>query len=353
MSKSLKAFACAFALGVAAAGAATGAVAQDLTMAVWGGGGANTWREAFIKQFSPPGDGHSVKMVEVPNPAGALRSPAAANQYNLALVTYFEAIALSQAGLIETFTDAQLPGAADVDRKYLTKDKAGRLVGLPVYFTYYGIAYNTDLAKAEDFASWQGLADPKWKSKLSLTRPVYLAPYDSVIMAKAMGGSERDIDPGFKLLERIVPSVLATYTSLAHMNTLLTRGEVAAVPFYASRVWALRRQGATNVQIALPKEGVLMLPYVVVVPKGAKNLDKSLVWMNYIAGAEPQLRAALLDGWLPMNSKVKLPEELQKTLGRPYDEILKSLYSPDWTVIVERNEERVNRAEKLMSGVKQ
>ena len=104
----------------------------------------------------------------MPNPAGALRSPAAANQYNLALVTYFEAIALSNAGLIESFDDKQLPGVADVDPKFLTKDKAGRHVGLPVYFTYYGIAYNTDLAKAEDFASWQGLADPKWKGKICI-----------------------------------------------------------------------------------------------------------------------------------------------------------------------------------------
>ena len=150
-------------------------------MAVWGGGGANTWREAFIKQFNP-GNGSTIKMVEVPNPAGALRSPAAASQYNLALVTYFEAIALSNAGLIESFDDKQLPGIGDVDPKFLTKDKAGRHVGLPAYFTYYGIAFNTDLAKAQDFASWQGLADPKWKGKLSLTRPVYLAPSDAVIM---------------------------------------------------------------------------------------------------------------------------------------------------------------------------
>ena len=346
MMNRLKALACAAAMTCLAGTAA----AQELTMAVWGGGGAHTWREAFIKQFSPA-EKFTIKMVEVPNPAGGLRSPAAASQYNLALVTYFEAIALSKAGLIESFDDNQLTGIKDVDPKYLTRDKAGRHVGLPVYFTYYGIAYNTDLAKAEDFASWQGLADAKWKGKLSLTRPVYLAPYDAVIMAKAMGGSEKDIDPGFKLLERIVPNVLATYTSLAHMNTLLTRGEVAAVPFYASRVWALRRQGAANVEVAMPKEGVLMLPYVVVVPKGAKHQDKALVWLNYIAGAEPQLRAAALDGWLPMNAKVKLPDELQKTFGRPYEEIVRNLYSPDWNVVVDHNEARVDRAEKLLSGV--
>jgi len=166
MMNRLKALMCGAVLACAgAAGGAGSASAQELTMAVWGGGGANTWREAFIKQFNP-GNGSTIKMVEVPNPAGALRSPAAAGQYNLALVTYFEAIALSNAGLIESFDDRQLPGIADVDPKYLTKDKAGRHVGLPVYFTYYGIAYNTDLAKGEDFSSWQGLADPKWKGKI-------------------------------------------------------------------------------------------------------------------------------------------------------------------------------------------
>ena len=147
MLKRLKALACTAAL--ACLGAAPAVAQGVLVMAVWGGGGANTWREAFIKQFTPTG-GYTVKMVEVPNPAGALRSPAAANQYNLALVTYFEAIALSNAGLIESFDDKQLPGIADVDTKFLTKDKAGRHVGLPVYFTYYGIAFNTDLAKAAE-----------------------------------------------------------------------------------------------------------------------------------------------------------------------------------------------------------
>ena len=42
-----------------AAGGSAGASAQELTMAVWGGGGANTWREAFIKQFNP-GNGSTI-----------------------------------------------------------------------------------------------------------------------------------------------------------------------------------------------------------------------------------------------------------------------------------------------------
>ena len=52
MMNRLKALMCGAILACAgAAGGSAGASAQELTMAVWGGGGANTWREAFIKQL--------------------------------------------------------------------------------------------------------------------------------------------------------------------------------------------------------------------------------------------------------------------------------------------------------------
>lgn len=329
----------------------SGAAAQDeVVMAVWGGGGALTWRDAYIKDF-PPSANVSIKIAEVPNTAGVIRSPAAASQYHLALVTYFEAIALMNARLLEGFDPGELPGLTETNPKYLTKDNAGRYIGVPAYFTFYGIAINTDLAKPEEFASWRNLADARWKGRIAVTRPVYLAPYDAVVMAKAMGGDAKNIEPGFELLREIMPNVLTTYTSLAHMNTLLTRGEVAAVPFYASRVWSLRRHGAKNVAIVMPKDGVLMLPYVVVAPKGVRNRPGILKWLNYIASAEPQLRAAKLDGWLPMNTNVKLPGELETELGIRLQDIMDRLYSPDWSLIVAANEERINRAEKLTARI--
>jgi putative spermidine/putrescine transport system substrate-binding protein len=325
------------------------AVAQDsITMAVWGGGGAQTWREAFIRDFFPTSK-VEVKIAEVPNPAGALRSPAAA-QYNAALVTYFEAIALAKAGLIETFSADELPALSETDPRFVAKNAEGRLLGVPAYFTFYGIAINTDLAKPEDFASWQQLADPKWKGRIAVTRPLYLAPYDAVIMAKASGGDERRIEPGFALLRKMMPNVLTTYTSLAHMNTLLTRGEVAAVPFYASRVTSLRRHGAKNVAMVLPREGALALAYVVVVPKGARNRAASLKWMNYLSTAAPQSRAADLDGWLPVNKGASVPRTLEQDLGVTFADLLPRLYSPDWNEIVARNEERINEAERIVSG---
>ena len=336
------------AMGLMAVTSSFAAAQDSITMAVWGGGGAQTWREAFIKDFTPTAK-VEVKIAEVPNPAGALRSPAA-SQYNVALVTYFEAIALAKAGLIETFASEELPSLGETDPRFVAKNPEGRLLGVPAYFTFYGIAINTDLAKPEDFASWRQLADPKWKGRIAVTRPLYLAPYDAVIMAKAEGGDESNIGPGFALLRKIMPNVLTTYTSLAHMNTLLTRGEVAAVPFYASRVTSLRRHGAKNVAMVLPREGALALAYVVVVPKGARNRAASLKWMNYLSSAAPQARAAGLDGWLPVNKGASVPKTLEDDIGVPFRDLLARLYTPDWNVIVAHNEERINEAERIVAG---
>lgn len=322
-----------------------------VVMAVWGGGGALVWRESFVPEFTAS-TGIPIRIVEVPNTAGALRSPVANTQYNLALVTYFEAIELARAGMIETFAPMELPGLQEVDPRYHPRTRNGNLAGMPVYFTVYGIAFNTSLAKAEDFASWNGLADPRWRGRIAITRPVYAASYDLVIMARARGGDERNVAPGMELLRAVAENSLTTYSSLAHMNSLLTRAEVAAVPYYGSRVWSLRRQGATDIDIALPQEGVLMLPYVIVAPKGMRNKDAALRWMNHTGAASGQAKAAAMDGWLPMNRSVDLPQDVERVTRMPLSAIREKLYAPDWNVVVENQEARMDEIERMMAGIR-
>lgn len=322
-----------------------------IVMCVWGGGGALVWRESFVPDFTAA-TGIPVRIAEVPNPTGALRSPVANTQYNLALVTYFEAIELARLGLIDTFAPSELPGLQEVDPNYHPHTRDGRIAGMPIYFTVYGIAFNTTLANAEDFASWKNLADARWRQKIAITRPVYAASYDLVIMSRAMGGDVRNVAPGMELLRRVAENSLTTYSSLAHMNSLLTRAEVAAVPYYGSRVWSLRRQGANDIDIVLPEEGVLMLPYVVVAPKSARNKEASLRWLNHIAGAGGQAKAAAMDGWLPMNRSVDLPPEIERVTRMPLSAIRAKLYAPDWNVVVENQEARMDEIERMMAGIR-
>lgn len=335
----------------AAAMLASGAQAQDITMATFGGGVEKTWEAALAQPFAAA-TGAKVKIVPVPSPEAQLRNPAARAQYDVALVTYPQAANLLRDGLIETFSVEDIPASAETNPKYLMRSKDGRLAGASPYFMYYAVAINTDQAKKSDFQSWSNLADPKWKGKLAITRPIYLSSYDLPIMSIAQGGSEKNIEPGVALLRKIAPNVLTQYSSIAHMNGLLTRGEVAAGPYYSGRVWQMRREGAKNVDIVIPKEGALMIPYIVVVPKGAKNLPTLKKWLNFMSTAQPQIKALELGGYFPLNQNAEMPAEMQREMGYSMKELFTRLHQPDWAVISEADRERTNLAEQLLAGTK-
>lgn len=339
-------------LGAVAASAILGASkaqATDLLIATWGGGVEEVWQKTFAEPFTKE-TGINVKIVAVPTPEAQLRAQANNPQYNAVMVTYPQGANLMRDGMVELLDPAELPDTADTNPHYLMKSADGKLAGVSPYFMYYGIAINTDEAKKSDFTSWADLADPKWKGKLGITRPIYLSSYDLPIMSKAMGGDEKSIEPGLELLRKIVPNVLATYSSIAHMNGLLTRGEIAAGPYYSGRVWQLRREGATNVDIVVPKEGALMIPYLLVMPKGAKDMEATKKFMNYVSKAEPQLRGSILGGYMPLNSKAKFPPEAEKELGMSLADLMPKLYQPDWAFIADHQTDRINLLEKLIAG---
>jgi putative spermidine/putrescine transport system substrate-binding protein len=325
------------------------ASAAELLVATWGGGVEKVWETAFAEPFEKE-TGIKVRIVPVPTPEAQLRTQAGNPQYNAVMVTYPQGANLMRDGLIEMFEAGELPATAETNPDYLMRDVQGRLAGASPYFMYYGIAINTDMAKPEDFSSWGELANPKWKEKIAITRPIYLSSYDLPIFAKAGGGDAENVQPGLDLLKSVVSNTLTTYSSIAHMNGLLTRGEIAAGPYYSGRVWHLRQQGADNVTMVVPKEGALMIPYLLVVPKGASEMEATTRFLDYVSKAEPQLRGSVLGGYLPLNQTAKLPKEAEEQMGMTLQELMPKLYQPDWAYVADHEEERINTIEKLIAG---
>jgi len=323
--------------------------AQDVTMATWGGGVGTAWRTAFAEPFSKE-SGINVKIVEVPTPEAQIRAQKDDPKFNAAISSLFEAAQMYADGLLEDFSIDDFPALKNVPEKYLLKASNGRLIGVSTYFAYYGIAVNTELAKASEFESWKNLGNPKWKNKLSITRPIYSSAYDLTIFSVAEGGSEKDIDKGLELLKKLADNALAMYSSMAQMNQLLQRGEVTAAPYYSTRVWQMRKDGMNSIEMVIPKEGALMLPYLVVVPKNAKNRDSYMKWLNYVAEAAGQERIADIAGYFPLNNQAKLSKEAQDMLGQPLEELRKNLYQPDWNYIAEKRRERIELVEKTMAS---
>ena len=102
-------------------------------------------------------------------------------------------------------------------------------------------------------------------------------------------------------------------------------------------------------RIVLPDEGALLLPYVIVAPKGVADRDMVAKWLNYIASAAPQERGVALSGYIPGNNNAKATDEIVRKLGMPFDELRAKLYQPDWDFIARHQKERVDAIEKMMA----
>ena len=324
------------------------ASAQSISMASWGGGVGETWRKAFAEPFQTE-TGIKVNITDVPNPEAQVRTQAKAPQYNAAVVSYFEAAKLYRDGLLETFDPAELPELADTPDIYKLKTPDGKLIGAPVYFTYYGIAFNTDFVKPSEMTSWADLGNEKWKGMTAITQPIYSSTYHLTILSHALGGDEKDVSAAVPVFKQHAANAAVVYTSLAQLNQLLTRGEVVASPYYLARIWAMKRDGVKNIEISLPKEGALMLPYMVVVPKGSADRSAAMKWLNYAASPAPQLRTAELFGYFPLNAKAVVPKEQEQVLGMSVPEMKSRLFQPDWFVIADKQAERIKIVEQVIS----
>lgn len=319
-----------------------------VTMAAWGGGGALIVKRAYAAPFTEA-TGIEFELVEVPDPSAAVAAAQGQPPYNVAVAASFQAVAMANRGLVHELTEEDIPAIKSIPKEYWVTNSDGKIIGMPVYFLYLGIAYNTDLAKASDFASWHDLLDPKWKDKVSMTRAVFAAPYDLTIFAKINGGDERNIEPGIPMLRDLAKNTLNIYTSMANFQTQLSRGEVVAAPFYSSQIMIMKRQGVQNVDMVIPKEGGLALSYLYVIPKGAKDIESAKKFLNSIANVQSQLLAAE-DGYLPLNPAAELSPELAAEYGFTLAELMESTYAPDWNLIGSAIEERVSLVEEIIDS---
>jgi len=317
-----------------------------VVMASWGGGGARMWRDTFAAPFQQA-SGIETTVAEVPDPSAAIAAAQGRPQHNVIIAASYQAANLSRRGLIEDFTEADLPSLQHIPQQYWIRNAEGKLLGMPIYFIYYGIAFNETLAKATDFASWNALKDPKWRDQISITRPLFLAPYDLTLYAKLNGGDEANIQPGVPMLEGVAKNAISVYTSMASLQQQLSRGEVTAAPFYSGQIQMLRRGGQSDVNITLPREGGLVLSYILSIPKGAQDRAAALSFLNACIAPEKQVSAAQ-SGYLPLATNVALPDALERELGMSMADVRARNWSPNWYTIAADLEQRIRLVEQIL-----
>jgi putative spermidine/putrescine transport system substrate-binding protein len=339
-----------FALLMLAAAPAAHAQSDTLTIAVYPGADEEVWK-SLVTAFTAE-TGIKARTFAPALPAASIAQAGGHPSFDVALIAAYSAPSLLKQGLLQPLTPGDFPALQDVPTAYWPRTPDGTLMGAPIYFSIYGIAYNTDLATAADFQSWNNLLDPKWQGQIPLNRPTMLAAYDLTLFSKLNGGDANNVEPGYAFIEKMAAHAHSVYSSIANFEAELARGEVTAAPFYSAEIASQKRLGAPTIAFTVPKEGGLMLPYLLAIPKGAAHPGEGAKFVNWIIEPEAQLKLVNASGVWPMNSHVVLPPALEKELGGTVTEMMAHNYSPDWFVIGTALAERTHRIEALIQQVK-
>ncbi|HEY0122025.1 MAG TPA: ABC transporter substrate-binding protein [Rhizobium sp.] len=199
-----------------------------------------------------------------------------------------------------------------------------------------GFVYNTEIFKKNGWvapSSLADLSDPKFKGKIVI--PPLNNTYGVLTLvqiAKANGGSESNIDSGFKAFtDHIAPNVLAFEPSPGKMTELLQSGQAVLAVWGSSRAKALADTGFPA-GFVYPKEGGAVIGTGVCPVANGANKPEAQAFINYLLQSEMQVEMAKASGLAPVNRNAKLPSEAQS--GMPYGEDqVNKLVTVDWDTI--------------------
>ncbi len=202
-----------------------------------------------------------------------------------------------------------------------------------------GILYRTDRVKTPP-TSYKDFLDPQYKGHIAF--PTITNGYGTdflVMLAKSMGGSEKDIEPGFKALAQIAADA-TIFKAASEVPGLFAQGDAWIIPYDSTSAKRCKDAGLP-VAFVPPAEGSPASYCTVCLAAKAPRLDLARAAAAQFISVESQTSIAEQLQWAPVNSKVPLPDQLKQQLPRPdqlldLDESYITQMRPQWT-------ERFNR----------
>lgn len=192
------------------------------------------------------------------------------------------------ANLLQDLDVEHVPNLADlfdsVKTRFTVNDKlyaAGFSMG------QLGIAYRTDKV-ATPPTSWADLWGDDYAKSLGISPLTYSAGLQ-FFWSQTKNGA--DIDSAFEKFEQLKPNISSYPDGAGTIQTLLQRGDVAAVPFWDGRAFAWQAQGQP-IGFAYPTDGPVAAIASWVIPQGAPNLANAYRLLDYLCQAEPQSKYA-------------------------------------------------------------
>lgn len=247
-------------------------------------------------------------------------------------------------GLVENY-----PVSTSTNYKDLISE-AQEETGPAIFFQVVGLTYNPDKIKTPP-TSWKDLWKPEYKGRAGITNlNSTLGTGFLVEIAKMFGGSEANIEPGFKALNDLKPNLAAVAANPGALATLFQQGQVDISPGNFNAIQILKARGVP-VEFVIPREGAIAFKTTIHIVKNSPNRELAVALIE--AAMSPEVQTKLMQSpylVVPTNSKVKMEGEIAKVLAKDQADMKKRFVFQDWKKINEQRPqwiERFNREIKL------
>ncbi|MEZ2127733.1 MULTISPECIES: extracellular solute-binding protein [unclassified Sinorhizobium] len=303
-------------------------IESELVFAGPGGASQQVLEEMLIPDFKKMYGDINVTLItgQPADNVAKLRTQAASPTIDaiwLAGGTTYQAI---DAGLVAPLDASLVPNLAQVPAN-AGREAAAAPIGIAVVQLMYSIPVFQKNGWAPP-SSWFDLWDTRFKGHVGLPSiNISSAAGFLALLAKQLGGDEKNVDPAFAKLKELRPQMLNFYSSLGNMETALQQGDLWIGNLTAHRGYQLKTAG-TPIGMSQSKEGGIGYQTWVSVVKGAPHRKAAHAWVNYLLSPEGQQKVREGFGYTPVISSVPIPEE-----DRIYFPDLKSVFIPDWRYI--------------------
>jgi putative spermidine/putrescine transport system substrate-binding protein len=351
------------ALLVPAAGLAMAAIARrsraenrTVTLVTWGGSvQAMLERDGFAQKFT---DATGFRVVLVPKSTGpeivaTAMAQRARPQVDVVMTDLLPWIAAADQGLFEPLEPNSLPNLGQLyESGKLIDPKTGALRGIAPIADIFALIYNKELFAQKGWApptSWQDLERPELKGQLLI--PPGTATYGLyalILQARAHGGSEANIEPGFAAMKRIAPGVFDWSDTIAKISQFLQDGS-GAVAFYTTASGADMAQRGLPVVTAVPQPAMLT-KWAMSLMKGAPNPEGGRALMNWFISPDVMAYRADRFSNTPMNKEAPLSVSAR---GRvPSREVMEKAQEIDYYQVLSHREEWVQRFQREIAPLR-
>ena len=221
--------------------------------------------------------------------------------------------------------------------------------GPAIFFQVVGLTYNPEKIKTPP-TSWRDLWRPEYKGRVGITTlNSTLGTGWLVEVAKMFGGSEANVEPGFKAINDLKPNLAAVAANPGALATLFQQGQIDISPGNFNAIQLLKARGVP-VEFVAPKEGAIAFKTTIHVVKNSPNRDLAVALIE--AAMSPEVQTRLMQApylIVPTNTKVKMEGEIAKVLAKDHAEMKKRFVFQDWKKI---NEQRAGWIERFNREVK-